>query len=196
MNALINLVTRASSTRKRDLIAPTVSKMTPKMTSKVTPKMTSGTPSGALWSNPSPEGLGKGPGSPNAYKTNKKPPPEPVGQEGRKARQWCSVERLRLPAFFDASFGSMLYVHINACNIFVIQMHWGIAINLQCACNGLVKVNKNYRSRVVMIILAKVQWIHKVSKCTLRRTRKFQIWWCYAARASFFSWFCRQLLQI
>ena len=61
--------------------------MTPKMTSKMTPKMTSGTPSAALWSNPSPEGLGKGPGSPNAYKTNKKPSPEPVWQEGRKARQ-------------------------------------------------------------------------------------------------------------
>ena len=74
MNALIKLVTRAPSTRKRDLIAPTVSKMTPKMTSKVTPKMTSGTPSGALWSNPSPEGLGKGSGGPNAYKTTEKPP--------------------------------------------------------------------------------------------------------------------------
>ena len=134
MNALINLVTRASSTRKRDLIAPTVSEMTPKMTSKKTPKMTSGTPSGAVWSSLSPEKLGKGSGGPNAYKTTEKPPPEPVGQEGRKARQWCSVERLRLPAFFDASFGSMLYVHINACNIFVIQMHWGIAIN----CNKLV----------------------------------------------------------
>ena len=86
MNALINLVTRASSTRKRDLIAPTVSKMTPKMTSKMTPKMTSGTPSGALCSSPSPEKLGKGSGSPNAYKTTEKPPPEPVWQEGRKAQ--------------------------------------------------------------------------------------------------------------
>ena len=130
MNALINLVTRAPSTRKRDLIAPTVSEMTPKMTSKKTPKMTSGTPLEALWSNPSLEGLGKALGSPNAYKTNEKPPPKPVGQEGRKARLWCGVERLRLPAYFDASFGSMLYVHINTCNIFVIQMHWGIAINL------------------------------------------------------------------
>ena len=67
MNALINLVTRASYNRRRDLIAPAVSKMTPKITSKMTPKLASGTPSGALWSNPSPEGLGKGPGSPNAY---------------------------------------------------------------------------------------------------------------------------------
>ena len=148
INALIKLVTRAPSTRKRDLIAPTVSKMTPKMTSKVTPKMTSGTPSGALWSNPSPEGLGKGPGSPNAYKTNKKPPPEPVGQEGRKARQWCSVERLRLPAFFDASFGSMLYVHIIACNIFVIQMHWGIAIT----CNVLVMVWWNWTKNTEVVL--------------------------------------------
>ena len=142
MNALINLVTRASSTRKRDLIAPTVSKMTPKMTSKMTPKMTSGTPSGALWSNPSPEGLDKGSGSPNAYKTNKKQGPEPVGQEGRKARHWCSVDRLSLPAYFDASFGDKLYIHINTCNIFVIAVHSSIAIKLQCACNDLVKLNK------------------------------------------------------
>ena len=39
MNASIKLVTRAPSTRKRDLIAPTVSKMTPKMISKVTPQI-------------------------------------------------------------------------------------------------------------------------------------------------------------
>ena len=130
MNALIKLVTRAPSTRKRDLIVPTVNKMTPKMTSKVTPKMTSGTPSGALWSNPSPEGLDKGSGGPNAYKTTEKPPPKPVGQEGRKARQWCSVERLRLPVYFDASFGSMLYAHLRTCNIFVIEMHWSITISL------------------------------------------------------------------
>ena len=120
----------ARTHRRRDLIAPAVSKKSPKLTSKMTPKTTSGTPSGTLWSNPSPEELDEGSGSPNAYKTTEKPPPEPVGQEGRKARQGCSVERLRLPAFFDASFGSMLYVHINACNIFVIQMQKGIAINL------------------------------------------------------------------
>ena len=87
MNAFIHAFTRASYNRRRDLIAPTVSKMTPKMTSKMTPKMTSGTPSGALWSNPSPEGLDKGSGGPNAYKTTEKPPPEPVRQEGRKARR-------------------------------------------------------------------------------------------------------------
>ena len=128
MNALINLVTRASSTRKRDLIAPTVSKMTPKMTSKMTPKMTSGTPSGALWSNPSPEGLDKGSGGPNAYKTNEKQGPEPVGQEGRKARHWCSVERSRLPVYFDASFCDLLHMHISTCNILVLEIHWSIAI--------------------------------------------------------------------
>ena len=130
MNALINLVTRASSTRKRDLIAPTVSKMTPKVTSKMTPKMTFGTTSGALWSNPSPEGLGKASGGPNAYKTTEKPPPEPVGQEGRKARLWCSVERLRSPAYFDASFSDLLYVHIITCNIFIIEINRSIAIIL------------------------------------------------------------------
>ena len=127
--------------------------MTPKMTSK----MTSGTPSKPLWSNPSPEGLGKGPGGPNGYKTTEKPPPEPVGQEGRKARHWCSVDRLSLPAYFDASFGEMLYIHINTCNIFVIAMHSSIAINLQCACNGLVKLNKNDRSRFVTSTRATIQ---------------------------------------
>ena len=127
MNAFIHAFTRASYNRRRDLIAPTVSKMTPKMTSKMTPKRPLGPSQKPSAATPSPERLGRGPGSPNAYKTNEKPPPK---QEGRKARQWCSVERLRLPAFFDASFGSMLYVHINACNIFVIQMQKGIAINL------------------------------------------------------------------
>ena len=123
MNALIHLVTRASYNRRRDLIALTVSKMTPKMTSKMTPKRPLGPPPKRCETTPSPERLGRGSGSPNAYKTNEKQGPEPVGQEGRKARLWCSVERLRLPAYFDASFGSMLYVHINTCNIFVIQMH-------------------------------------------------------------------------
>ena len=77
MNAFIPLVTRASYTRKRDLIAPTVSKMTPKMASKMTPETTSGTPSKASETTPSPERLGKGSGSPNAYKTNENDPPEP-----------------------------------------------------------------------------------------------------------------------
>ena len=130
MNALIHLVTRASSTRRRDLIAPIVSKMTPTMASKMTPKRPLGPSQKPSETTPSPERLGKGSGSPNAYKTNKKQGPEPVGQEGRKARQWCSVERLRLPAYFDASFCDLLYMHISTRNMLVIEMHCSLAIIL------------------------------------------------------------------
>ena len=112
--------------------------------------------------------------------------PEPVGQEGRKARQWCSVERLRLPAYFDASLCDLLYVHISTCNIFVLEMKWSIAIILGCAWHGLVILYKHDISRFVMCVIATFQKIHNATKMTLRRTRKFQTWCCYATRASLF----------
>ena len=93
-----------------------------------------------------------------------------MGQEGRKARHWCSVDRLSLPAYLDTSFGDKLYIHINTCNIFAIAMHSSIAIKLQCACNGLVKLSKNDRSCFVTTTRAKkhknggvTQLMHRLS---------------------------------
>ena len=41
-------------------------------------------------------------------------------------------------------------------------------------------------SRFVMCVIATFQKIHNATKMTLRRTRKFQTWCCYATRASHF----------